>query len=69
MSISSAFFEIAAIFVSMGAFYFLGFELGYNRGMKEGIKVTLETCKSMSDVIVQIAFGGSDEQEETREEQ
>lgn len=68
-TISSNFFEIAAIFVGVGAFYFLGYLLGYQHGLKEGIEITLNTCKSMSDVIVQLAFGGNDNDENQNDNQ
>lgn len=51
------FLEVALLFLTLGAFYLFGYQLGYNHGMKDGIRAALDACNIMKDAILELAFG------------
>lgn len=58
------FCEIALLFLTMGVFFLFGYQIGYNNGIKDGVKMVLEACNAMKDVILDLAFGEA--QDETQ---
>lgn len=63
------FCEIALLFLTMGVFFLFGYQLGYNHGIRDGIKMTLEVCNAMKETILDLAFGeAKDETEEIQDQ-
>lgn len=63
------FFEFALIFLTLGAFYLFGYQLGYNHGLKDGVKATLEACNAMKEVILDLAFGEAQSEDTYKKDQ